>query len=51
MVVCCLRRFDAQEFTDVSDVETLLAELIAWTRAGRSFFGEVNDMEVFSVGA
>ena len=50
-MVGCLRRFDAQEFTDVSDVEALFAELIAWTRAGGSFFGKVNDVEVFSVGA
>jgi hypothetical protein len=27
---------DAQEFTEVSDVEALFAELIAWTSAGTS---------------
>jgi hypothetical protein len=47
----CLRRFDAQEFTDVADVEALLAELIAWTSAGNGVFGEVNEVEVFLVGA
>ena len=50
-MVGCLRRFDAQEFTDISDVEALLAELIAWTSAGRSFFADINEVEVFSVGA
>jgi hypothetical protein len=51
MVVGCLRRFDAQEFTDVSDVEALFAELIAWTSAGNWVFGEVNEVVVFSVGS
>ncbi len=51
MVVGCLRRFFAQEFTDVFDVEALLAELIAWTSAGNGVFGEVNEVVVFSVGA
>jgi hypothetical protein len=46
-----LRRFDAQEFTDVPDVEALLAELIAWTSAGNGVLVEVNEVEVFSVGA
>lgn len=50
-MVGCLRRFDAQEFTDVFDVEALLAELIAWTSAGGGVFGEVNEVVVFSVGA
>jgi hypothetical protein len=50
-MVGCLRRFDAQEFTDVADVEALFAELIAWTSAGNWVFGEVNEVEVFSVGA
>jgi hypothetical protein len=51
MVVVCLRRFDAQEFTDVADMEAFLAELIAWTSAGNWVFGEVNEVEVFSVGS
>ena len=50
-MVGCLRRFDAQEFTDVADVEALFAELIAWTSAGNGVFGEVNEVEVFLVGS
>jgi hypothetical protein len=50
-LVVFLRRFDAQEFTDVADVEAFFAELIAWTSAGNGVFVEVNEVEVFSVGA
>jgi hypothetical protein len=48
---------DAQEFAEVSDVEALFAELIAWTRAGTSrdvsrFIGsEFHQVVVFAIGA
>jgi hypothetical protein len=55
VVVGWLRRFDAQEFTEVSDVEAFFAELIAWTSAGAScdipdFIGsEFHQVVVFAI--
>jgi len=51
VVVVCLWHGDAQEFTDIPNVETFFSELVARASASVGEFPEINQVVFFPVGA